>query len=1519
MFKQKILFFSFLFFVCINSKLFSQIIATPSIGCGAGSSITFSGPAGASNPSWSFGNGNGSNLATASTIYTTSGTYNVTYTAIVGGTVTSLSLSFTVNPRPVPNFSFTLPASRCAPLNACFTNLSTGAASINVFQWNFGNGGGALVQNPCYNYPSSGSFSVSLTVSDINGCSSASPAILGPINVSNPPTIIINTLPSPPSGCTAPFTCSFNGANSISGSPVPPPSLSYTWSFPGGSPASSNGATPGNVVYSAVGNYVVTLTIKDNNNCSAIQTIPVSVSQPTLSSVVPATVCPNTPFTISLQTNQAQSNWQMVNGFLVIPTTGPVTSFTHAYATPGTYTIQTSVGNFPCAITQTKVIFVQLITASISVSNPSFACSNPLVATYSNASSPNAISYSWSSTGCPPNAVTYTSNVANPTFSFTQGSLNMYTIFQDCIPTVNLIVTSAAGCTAVASVSEYTLRRPTAWFLKNKKEGCAPLVVTFRDSSFASPSPSVITSYTWNNGASPPTIVSGVSPPIPNVTFTYNSPGTYTPFLTIQTAQGCTDISFIDTVKVVNTPSLSFSFSPSIVCANTPVQIINTSPSSLTVQHWHITSDAGYFSGCISNPNPSWNFTHIGVHSFSMSAWQNSCPGSTTIPQTVTVNGPIVQSRFETNCTNRKTVLFATQIQDALNTSLNFGDGTPTVSIAGILGAVINHTINHTYANTGDKTVTVISSNGSGTCSPYTYTMLVQVRDVQADIALSNTTCINYNNLFSAATSTDVLVTCSTGYTWYFDNAPPTVSTTPVTNYSFPGPGTHTVTLEVKDVNSCSSAITKTIHVSTALPQFTSNLNPICLSNGTVQFINSTPNTPDPIINFSWNFGDGSVLSGAPGPTITNPTHTYVTAAVPQSTFLVTLVATNSLGCSSQTTMVMTVTKPDATMIASPGTSICVGQTVTITAPAGYQTYSLSWGDLPNTVYTGTNNVWSHPYTLYTTTSGYTANLSVTDINGCKNSSVLVFSVQSYPAPSFSIGSPNATKPNVACLGDNIYYISTSTSSPAYSLTYNWNIGNGQPIVPDSIIVASYTATGIYLVTLTVSTSNGCKATTTRTVGVYSAKANLNLDKNTICLGQTINFNIKSDSSTVYAWDWDFGVGTVYDSILANPPPPPSQAFTYTYLPPGSNGIITVVLDYYSSGYSCRYVATQTIQIIKVDADFKRNNEISLADWSHCLGLSDQFNNTTPNAANSIFTWNFGNGNSSNQQNPVYTYTAPGVYPVTFTVVQQPNGCIGTASKNMTINPLPIASIYARDTCANSLFPLVGNISGNGPYTYTWTPAAGVTNPNALSTTASATVSTSYSLNVLDANGCVGSTVQNVYIQQAPKNIQWDTAVVIGQIIPVNGNAGLNLSYTWTPGADLSCTNCAFPTSTSTNNVTYTVSIRDALGCFTSTNTYKIIVEPKSTVDVPTAFTPNGDGINDIIYVDGWGIKKLKFFRIFNRWGQLLFESNDIKIGWDGTFNGVPQNMETYVYQVSCETYIDKDAVLKTGSFKLIR
>ncbi len=127
------------------------------------------------------------------------------------------------------------------------------------------------------------------------------------------------------------------------------------------------------------------------------------------------------------------------------------------------------------------------------------------------------------------------------------------------------------------------------------------------------------------------------------------------------------------------------------------------------------------------------------------------------------------------------------------------------------------------------------------------------------------------------------------------------------------------------------------------------------------------------------------------------------------------------------------------------------------------------------------------------------------------------------------------------------------------------------------------------------------------------------------------------------------------------------------------------------------------------------------------------------------------------------------------------------------------------------------------------------------------------------------------------------------------------------------------PIFNGTVTANYIETIADVRGCFVAHSTFEIIVKPLASMDVPTAFTPNGDGTNEIVYVGGWGLKSLNYFRIYNRWGELVFESNDLLVGWDGTYKGVPQNIETYVYQASANTYIGTEPITKKGYIKLLR
>ncbi|MFB0925411.1 MAG: gliding motility-associated C-terminal domain-containing protein, partial [Vicingaceae bacterium] len=129
---------------------------------------------------------------------------------------------------------------------------------------------------------------------------------------------------------------------------------------------------------------------------------------------------------------------------------------------------------------------------------------------------------------------------------------------------------------------------------------------------------------------------------------------------------------------------------------------------------------------------------------------------------------------------------------------------------------------------------------------------------------------------------------------------------------------------------------------------------------------------------------------------------------------------------------------------------------------------------------------------------------------------------------------------------------------------------------------------------------------------------------------------------------------------------------------------------------------------------------------------------------------------------------------------------------------------------------------------------------------------------------------------------------------------------------------CSFPFVNPTADLAYHIVISDKQGCFTAEADYTIKVHPETFVKLPTTFTPNGDGVNDIIYLKGWGIKELMEFKIFNRWGELVFETDDIDVGWNGYYKGVLQNNDIYVYKVMVQNWKEEEQTLE-GHINLMR
>jgi gliding motility-associated-like protein len=182
--------------------------------------------------------------------------------------------------------------------------------------------------------------------------------------------------------------------------------------------------------------------------------------------------------------------------------------------------------------------------------------------------------------------------------------------------------------------------------------------------------------------------------------------------------------------------------------------------------------------------------------------------------------------------------------------------------------------------------------------------------------------------------------------------------------------------------------------------------------------------------------------------------------------------------------------------------------------------------------------------------------------------------------------------------------------------------------------------------------------------------------------------------------------------------------------------------------------------------------------------------------------------------------------------------------------------------------------------------------------------------------GIFNDSVTLVVIPTSILELGADTSIFAGESVVLNADGGS--TYSWSPSNGLSCTNCPNPIASPIETTTYTV-IVDSAGCV-SIDEITINVEISGDVYVPNLFSPNGDGINDVLHIYGWSVDEVDF-RIYDRWGELIFQSSDPNLstwGWDGTYRGVELNSAVFVYTVEV-TYMDGREQVQHGNITLIR
>lgn len=275
-------------------------------------------------------------------------------------------------------------------------------------------------------------------------------------------------------------------------------------------------------------------------------------------------------------------------------------------------------------------------------------------------------------------------------------------------------------------------------------------------------------------------------------------------------------------------------------------------------------------------------------------------------------------------------------------------------------------------------------------------------------------------------------------------------------------------------------------------------------------------------------------------------------------------------------------------------------------------------------------------------------------------------------------------------------------------------------------------------------------------------------------------------------------------------------------------------------------------------------------------------------------------------QNAQHEYTAEGDYLVTLIVTEQPVGCMDTASLLVSVTGLPNLQVYGDTICAGdtAMIGLVLPITGA---TYSWAPANQVLVPkNGPSVRVVATETTPFTVTVLDAMGCMDVDTALVWVPDSRNGTRsLDTLVAKGQPVTLPVAYDPFFTYVWSPSPGPAQPPTVTPQDDSLH---YSLTITDQLGCATRTYTFDIRVVPQKVM-YPNAFTPNGDGVNDVFQLlpDGEsGLVDVEFMKIYDRWGELVYEGRgtDQSVFWDGFHKGKPAMSDVFAWiaQVSYKT-----------------
>ncbi len=1337
---------------------------------------------------WNFGDlgsgaNNSSTLQNPTHTYPTGGIYLATLLITTNhGCTSQISKQIAVNQPPVSSFTVT---QTCFGDTTWFVDLSMPSVSpILSWQWDFGDGGSSNLQNPSHKYAVGGQYTVTLAVTDANGC----------IDTHNG-LAVVHALPTALfqfneacEGQMAYFTDYSNGAGSTINT--------WNWNFGDLTSGAANYSTLQNPshLYQIQGTYQVTLQVTNENGCSNASTQPIQIIPSPVANFEVNTSCAGQPSffnNLSYSTGSVITSWYWDFGdgqssTLQYPS--------HNYLVAGNYTATLTVTNSNnCVATVSKPVNVLVApTADFTFSEPNCQGDTTYFINLSSFAGGNGnASYAWNF------GDGGSSSLVNPS--------HYYAVAGDYV--VSLTITTPTNCIGSTQKIVHIGSLPIVSFT-NTPTTCK--TYQFTDQSY-DPDTTIALWY-WNFGdaGSGSANQSNAQNPVHE----FSTSGTFDSELVVVNAFGCS--SEYSKLIEVTLPVADFTTNNNTPCPGIPVQFTDVSnPFGANIVNWAWDFGDGTTS---TQQNPTHTYSNSGSYITTLFITTNTgCVATKT--KTVTIGtGPTANFTFtpetcigfETQFTDISGTTYAAPIQNRL---WDFGDGN--------FSTLPNPVHTYTLASTYNVSLAVTDLNG---CTSTSIKPVKIFSQPIANFSYSITNCnqIQFNDL---SICMDTLVT---SWLWNFGDQSSgfqNVSNLKNPQHIYYQAGIYTITLISYSATGCSDTTYQTLEIIIPTVEFESSV--ACNGNNTL-FTDQTVSNGTPITNWFWQFGDGNTSS------LKNPSNLYTFAG----NYSVILSVSNVQGCqASKTKVVYVLPKPTADFTFD---TPCKGNATHFT-DASYSAGNVSIAAWVWDFGDGNTSNLQNPIHTYEFAGNYQVSLSITDVNGCSDDTLMAVTVYGKPIANFTWNIQNC---------DTTYFVSTSGGGTNIS-TWLWNFDDAGSGIYNTSTQENpwhyFTLPGTYDVQLIVTNSYGCKDTITNNV-LYDPFPQPDFIFDTACSGDTTHFIASSSQPNIIAYNWNFDDGST--GLGPNP--------VHVYSEPGTYFVTLIITN---SDQCSNYIQKP----VKVNA-----SPVSAftAPDTTCLGLPITFTNTSSGNTGNIgsYAWDFGDGNSSSAQNPVHTYLSSGNYTVQL-VVTNSNGCESQSQKTLFINPGPIADFIADPACLGSptLFTDLSQPQGSPLSSWHWAfgdgaTLSGIQNPVHVYGSAA---QYNVTLTTTDASGCSGSTTHQVIVNELP-NVAFTTTASIhcnnDTVHFVNQTTGQTSQtlYTWYFGEPTSgssdTSHLVNPTHVYDTSGTYyvTLIVEDPNGCISQTmDTVEIQALPVTNFTYTTACANDTIFFTDLSYVPG--------------------------------------------------------------------